>query len=339
MDTHRLFLSTLSLLSSALLALSCGSEPAPGAGDVMCRVVFRLESMTKAPDVSDYGVDHVDLLAFRDGSRVAYAHVDGQSPVTVTLRDGETVDWHVVVNGPSGALAGYGTEEDLLSGLSLLSDGAASGLLVMYGSGSFAPVDGLDVQVTVRRYACKVSFGNVCFEYYDNFSTAPVVTLERVALVNVRGSVPYSGVPTGAAGDLWYNRMGLEEGLPSGVGAMLVRELGSRRVESSGPVSCGESLYCMPNPVSNNVTSATAPTWSPRSTRVALQVRIDGEDHWYPVTLPAMEPNKVYVIENLIIMGPGSSGPDIPVTRDDVSFNVRVRDWVTGDPVDVSFDD
>jgi hypothetical protein len=40
-----------------------------------------------------------------------------------------------------------------------------------------------------------------------------------------------------------------------------------------------------------------------------------------------MECNRHYVIRRFVIDGPGSQGPDFPVTREDLSFTVEVVPW------------
>ena len=224
-----------------------------------------------------------------------------------------------------------------LQQLSLLTHTTTTSL-VMYGSGSFAisTHNPSVIEVSMRRYSCKVSVESLEVKWLDAFSTPPAVTLERIVLVNVVGSTPYSAVP--AVGETWYNRQGVDGSLPAIVKDVTEAEYGSLPVLSSSAVNTLVPLYCMPNPTSNNVNSLNAPSWSPRNTRVALELKVDGVSNWYPVDLPAMLCNRHYLIRRMEVMGPGSQGPDYPVERDDVVFTLEVLPW--GDEeIEVSFTD
>ena len=108
---------------------------------------------------------------------------------------------------------------------------------------------------------------------------------------------------------------------------MLVAEYGSLGIPDSRPMTLDCALYCMPNPTDNGLNSSNSPSWSPRNTRVAVELKVDGQSNWYPVDLPAMECNRHYVIDGMTINGPGSQGPDYPVTRSGLSFSVSVSPW------------
>ena len=143
--------------------------------------------------------------------------------------------------------------------------------------------------------------------------------------MNAVGSTPWSGTPT--AGPLWYNRGEVDPALGPPERDMLVCGFGSRGIPDSRPTTLDCALYCMPNPTDNGLNSLNSPSWSPRNTRVAIELTVDGESNWYPVDLPAMECNRHYRIDDVTILGPGSQGPDYPVTRSEVTFTVSVAPW------------
>lgn len=330
-------LATLCAACAVLLAGSCTREPLAEGDGGRSTVSFVVGSQTRASVTPHEGeVTSLDVLVFRSGNGVldngARVEGAGVDRISVELTAGVALRWYVVANAPRGLLS-YVSESTFLEGLTLLTHGTETSL-VMLGSGSLpeGPV-AESVQVALDRYACKVTVETVTVEWADAFTMASSVTLGRIALVNVVGSTPWSGTP--AAGELWYNRMGVESGLPAYVADMTVKDYEGRTLQEGVAADVASPLYCMPNPVANDVNSANAPEWSPRSTRVAVEVLLDGKANWYPVDLPAMRCNTHYVIRSLVLTGPGSQGPDWPVERDDVRFSVSVEPWVNGDIVPV----
>ena len=326
----------------ALAAVSCAErEAVPGTEEERSTVSFVLgEAPSTRASVTPHedAVSSLDVLCFRSGdgqlessNRVVAAGGVPLTGISADVREAVSYDWYVVANVPAGALP-YTSEAAFVSGVTALTDGTETSL-VMMGSGSVTPARGGGaVPVSLGRYACKVTVEQVCVDWADAFAPGAPVTLGRIALVNVVGSTPWSGVPD--AGEVWYNRMGVDPSAPAYVRDLTVKEYGmplSRGVA----VDVESPLYCMPNPVASNKNSRNAPEWSPRSTRVAVEVLVGGVANWYPVDLPAMTCNTHYLIRRLTAKGPGSVGPDWPVERDDVQYTVIVEPWVDGDVVSV----
>ena len=285
-------------------------------------------SDTKAP-VTAYEDDVYSLqaLVFRqeDGQLDAGVSVSAVSSFTVEVMQGRAMRWVVLANAPVGFLDGVTSYSGFLTKAVALEDNSASSL-VMYDSGTWsASGPSGSVSVQLRRYASKVSVMNVAVPWISSFSTAPAMSVGRIALINVNGTVPCSGTP--ACGTLWYNRLGIDAGLSSLASGMLVAPAYGTAVTDASPVSVACSLYAMPNPVSTALDSDTAPEWSERATMVAVELLVDGISNWYPVALPAMACNHHYLINRLSIAGPGASTPGGAVDRSLVSFSVEVRPW------------
>ena len=334
-------------LSLLLGLFSCGKEPSRESAAPRGSVLFRIEETQTKSDVTlhELGLRHAEVLVFRrstgqlEGALDATRKGTGILHASMEFPTGVSFNYVVIANGPDGLkeLAASLGETAFLQQLSLLTH-TTSTSLVMYGSGSFAisTHNPSVIEVSMRRYSCKVSVESLELKWLDAFSTPPSVTLERIVLVNVVGSTPYSAVP--AVGETWYNQQGVDGSLPAIVKDITVAEYGSLPVVSSSAVNTLVPLYCMPNPTSNNVNSLNTPAWSPRNTRVALELKVDGVSNWYPVDLPAMLCNRHYLIRKMEVMGPGSQGPDYPVERNDVVFTLEVLPW--GDEeIEVSFTD
>ena len=304
------------LSATVMMCTSCTMEPEKGTG--WEPVSFSAVVNTKS---SAMEIGTLDLLVFHPDGRIGtYSRVHGDE-VRARVSTGSMMEWYLVANAPDGGLDGISSEQSLLSCLSRLSDNDPSEF-VMAASGKqvFAAGDHVDAELV--RLPCKITLESFTPRFLEGSYSGCDVRMTGLFLLNVVGSCPYSMVPQ--AGD-WYNKMGVDVSLPQNVRDCIVKEfdipLSASRVD--GPWS----FYCMPNPVDNGIHSGTSPAWSPRNTRLVLELSIDGVKSWYPIDLPAMKCNHEYIVESLILLGEGSEHPDIPVTRRDIVFDVSVNPW------------
>lgn len=314
------------------LSASCDTSSRPD-GAVKERVSFVIDasSSTRAAVTSEEGkVVSLDVIVFRQDNGVldGYARVESASggvvgAISADITPGIALDWFVIANAPQGAVGQYTTKTAFQSGLASLTQGIRT-TFVMMGSGSLSSPSSSAIPVALDRYACKVSVKNLTVDWSDAFGMG-TVSVGRIALVNAVGTTPFSAVPT--AGSVWYNKAGLNADLPAAVLDMVVKDYGGLAVTSSEPVNVESPLYCMPNPVVNNDNASNTEGWTPRTTRVSVELLIGGVSNWYPIDIKSMQCNKHYVINNLTVTGPGSAGPDIPVERSDVRFSILVTEW------------
>lgn len=335
---------TIFLLSFAVLCsitASCRKVEGPTETCPRKKVAFIINTPLTRASVSPYEGDVIslDVLVFRssdgmlESSARSYNKGGSVSSVIVELSKGSRpLEWFVLANVPEGQLSSFSRKTVFLEAVTKMTDGTGRSL-VMAGSGVLpeGPVS-WTVPVSLKRYACKVTVESLNVKWSDAFRMAKDVRLGRIALINVVGSTPYSGIPS--IGVIWYNKMGIDEGLSPLVEELTVKDYGIP-ISDGDPVFIESPLYCMPNPVSNDVTSSNTSGWSARNTRIAVEILLDGSSNWYPVDLPAMNCNKHYVIRSLTLTGPGSASPDKPVARDDVRYSVAVEPWVDGNVIPV----
>lgn len=333
MKTFKRIILTLLPFAGLLLPQSCTKEGGLVPGDARTEVRFVTGAGTKAAVTQhEESVQTLDLLAFRadDGRLDAYNRVTGGSTVSGSLSVGVQVRYYVVANAPEHVLDGFSTESEFLAGKTLLSQSTAS-TLVMKGQGTLTVAkDNPAVPVILDRYVSKVSIQNVEVKWMDSYPAGTDFRVGRVVLVNAVGDIPWSGTPQ--AGSLWYNKLGAidpSDGTPAmdNVMDMLCTGSYSIAVTDDSPVSLSKSVYAMPNPTDSAVNSVTAPEWSVRDTRVALELLVDGVSYWYPVDLPGMLPNRHYVVTRMVLLGPGVDNPDKPVTHDDVQLTINIEEW------------
>lgn len=315
--------------------LSCARESSPVQEPEESRVsvsFLALGDGTKASGVTGHesDVSTVDVLVFRSGSGVLDCSARSASPsVSVSVPRGIALSWHVFANAPEGVFDGIRTESELLSARTLLAHNGESGL-VMHGSGtgSFDVPVPADVEVPLSRYACKVSLGRIV----PSFVAGEVneVRFRGAFLLNVCGDEPWSGAAT--AGSVWYNRQTRDKGLPAPVAGFVATDADTLLTDASA-FDAEYSFYCMPNPISDGAKGSGV-------TRLVLAFSVGGNTDYYPIDIPSMESNRWYCIDSVSLLGPGSSDPDTPVSRTELSFTIEVTPWGTPVPTgNVEFDE
>lgn len=268
-------------------------------------------------------VNDFQVFVFReDGTLDAYTSGTGNT-ATVDCTSGPK-DFVAVVNAPD--LADVASRQELMSSRSMMADNSATAF-VMAGS-SVKDISEADpkVYIDVKRLAARVSVKKI-----TNAMTAPAysnaeIVLKRIFLANVAGDVPYSGTGTPSG---WLNKYGLDTELPE--------------LLSSGdlddPIQNGTSydtvhyFYCYPNGTEED--SVTSTVWSPRYTRLVIEVEILGKGYYYPVSIPGIESNHTYDIKELKITRIGSSSPDVPVESGAFSIEISVSPWAPGSDTEV----
>ena len=297
----------------ALFAMSCGR---PEPDQVNARFVSTCSAkLVKSATGDDSRIETLDLFVFRtsDGILEARASGDGTSPIEVTVPRDREVNWYMVANAPEGRLLPCLHQDDFLLNTVHMEDG-----FVMHAQGKTTfREDGTTVTASLSRYLCKVSIGNVTIKWSD----ALPCKVETIALMNAQGSAPISGVPTDLP--LRYNCGSIDTGLESTLKGMLSSSP-EAEIESDSPVNLGVTLWCMPNPSTGD--SYGLP-WQSRRTRIALCIYAQGLDNWYSIDLPPMEGNRHYLVDNIVIKGPGASAPDVKLERVSTLFTARVIDW------------
>ena len=308
------------------IAAACGKGPdrAPDRVSVSFEALPPALTKSLSPEAEDR-VETLDLLVFRadDGMLDAHARTSASLRVGSAVTAEIPLRWYVIANAPAAALDGYASEAEFLAGETFLGESAS---LTMHaaGNGVFHAGENRSIQgIRLHRYACKVSIVELNVRWLGAFAQSPPCTLDRVALVNVRGSCPWSGTPTAEAGDLWYNPSRIDA-QASSVQELLVWD-GPLPIPGPDPFPLDIPLYALPNPSSGDGRGGGA--WSPRKTRLCLRLTIDGIPNWYSADLPPMAGNRHYIVSSMIIDGPGSENPDDALVRTQISFLLQVQDW------------
>lgn len=325
----------LSMAAALTVLLSCGKEGSMER-EAGVSVAFIVETpQTKAVD--ETAVRTIDLLAFRHDTGTLESHVrHPASSGSMTLTPGVTMDWKVICNAPEGAfsdvydIGGFGAR------LSLLTDNTPAHLVMSSeGSGVFGSQKDEVVRTEVSRLMSRVTLGKVTPVHLEGDVTHAV--LRSVYLTNVAGSCPYTrDAATPPDGGAWHNRARLEDELGDDLSAFLFHGIGAD-ITGGAAHDCNAVLYCYPNPCDNGTDSSTSLHWSARDTRLVIEVDCGGRTEYYPIDIahelasaglnPHMACNTSYDFTEVRLLGPGSPGPDIPVTREAISFNLSLTPW------------
>ena len=267
-----------------------------GSGRVPLRLSFR-------------GSESLDLCAFReDGSLYAHARQSGDT-VSARLAAGEPLSWWLVANAPKVLLEDVASLEQFRASKVLLENNSREAL-VMSGCGLGVIADGSENNIQMDRLLSKVSIGKLSpvflgEEEFENVETR----LERVFLLNAATTVFLDGTP--CDGEI-CNNGGLDTGLPDSLSDLLVCTP-ALRLDGPDSHQLDLDLYCCPNPAGN--------------TKLVLELSIAGETDYYPISLPQMECDREYRVEEVELLGWGSLSPDVPVDRRAIKFSILVNPW------------
>lgn len=293
----------INVLAAALMTLSCHNMEKVSTVNVTFMGKAPSCSVKSAAWDDDSTVQHLDLYIFRkrDGVLLERLSCTGNAPISANIPMGQEISWHMIANAPEGMLPLETSLSGFLNTVILLEDGP---VMQTCGNAVFTE-DGITVTGELSRYACKVSIGSINVLWAD----AQPCTLEKIVLMSAPGACTVGGNLPGE--EYIFNKGKLDEVLPETL-----------------YTAAGSTLYCMPNPSDGD--SYGLP-WSPRRTRVAICLKMRGEDNWFPVDLPSLERNHHYMVDNIVIKGPGTTGPDMKIERTSLDFCVQIHEWMESD--------
>ena len=301
------------VLIVSIFVLACCNQAAPPTyGDV--EVVFSVagEATRVTEPAGEADVDDWALLLYRDGRLTEAGTSDSGAAIRKTLPAGDYTAF-AVVNPPSGFLpASFLTPEALAGATSVLGDNAP-GRLVMAGSRMVTvPVpDGATQRIGVDRLVCKAGIRKISIAFTNpELATLPF-RLKGIYMTNCYGSSRYGSDWT--VGEIrsdasaWHNRMGFHA--EAGTDRLLAETGLDIPITADRPHVQEHIFYFYPNPLPEALDSR-AETWTLRRTRLVLEARIGTQTYYYPVTFPASQRNRTYLIEEVVIRKLGSTDPE-----------------------------
>ena len=352
------FYLTLSALLATLLFTACAEQEMPGAGSLSLVISDGSALSTKASDVTELSyekaVNNLQIFIFEGETLFRYEKISsglGTLPYSKTYTALKAGAYAVYVVANAADMGDVATEAALQEKVIHLSDcslTASQGFVMagttttMVGNGSTATAS-----VALTRFAARVRLVSVTNEVPSTYAQSGAVTVKSVFLINALGTWNLGG--TGVASE-WVNLGGRASGKqasttksdylssasqvnPSAYQAQVFRTDGNSVANGVAKNYSDFCLYSFPNAVTADHTGNTATTTDGAFARLVVLATVNGTDWWYPVTLfkdgKGLERNTSYDVR-LIIRGTGSSDPNEPVGKGDLTAEVTVNPWSPG---------
>ena len=281
-------------------------------------------SMTKSTGntyANESKVNNLQILAFNEeGVLENYRSVDNEMSVTLMASSGEKTVW-AVVNAPS--LEGVSSLEELGGTITSLSDNGLDNF-VMTGSVTEELTDGAVIAITVRRLVARVSVAKITAAFADTPAfSGKTLKVTGIYMLNVAGSVNYAlaGEPS-----LWYNKLYHEDEEAD----VFLYDALDQTIENNSSYEVEHAYYPYPNNVDSSVKDLDEKdrgTWTPRRSILCIEVEFDGTPGYYPVELPAIERNKTYVIEEVVLTRAPGDKPYDPIDTGAATVSITINDW------------
>ena len=318
------------LLFTLLLLAGCQRATIPDVDTV--EVVFSVlgEDTRVTGTEGERAIDNWTLLLYKDGRLAEAGASDSGSAIKKRLVTGDYTAF-AVVNPPASFRATDYPELNSLAGAESALRDNAPGRLVMAGSRTVSvPVPSGDTQqIGVDRLVCKACIRKISVQFANPVLAERPFLLKAVYLTNCYGKSRYGNDLQ--ASDLlsdtscWHNRMGFHSDV--GVNGLLADRDIDAALTAEMPHIQEHAFYFYPNPLSDAQDNRSG-TWTRRHTRLVIEAQIDGRTYYYPVTLPASQRNRTYIIEEAVIRKLGSRDPEMDEPGAiDVTFSTMTDDW------------
>ncbi|MBQ6910692.1 MAG: hypothetical protein IJQ35_00845 [Bacteroidales bacterium] len=265
-------------------------------------------TITAADEVK---VNNLQVLVFRGDALDAYGSVDDASEITLSCTAGER-EVYAVVNAPS--LAEISTKTALLATTSLLSQNSGDSFQ-MIGNKEVTLPQANTITVDVTRMAARIVIKKITRAFTVSSLAAKTFTVDEIFITNVAGDINFGKTASPA---VWFNKQAY-----ASEQSAFTHDAPAAAIVNGAYNDTAHSFYAYPNAADDS----SGAIWSPRRTRLVLKTTLGTDIYYYPITLPVLEPNKNYEIENLTLTRPGSNDPDQPVSFQDATFEISVQPW------------
>ena len=174
----------------------------------------------------------------------------------------------------------------------------------------------------LQRLVGKVQLGGILNR--TTLAYTDTLHLERVYLLNAALDAPFLPDGSPVLPSAWANAGAAQEDLPDAVCHFLFDARG-RDLPRGERVAAGSVLIAMPNPVEED---AFGLPWTPRWSRLVVEVSCQGQTYCYPVPLSSMERNSQYSLGTLVLKHLGADSPDGPLPQAAVELlDVDILPW------------
>ena len=260
----------------------------------------------------EVAVKKLQIFVFRGDALDAYGVVENKDSLKLSCTAGQRTIYALVNDVDRSSIK---TKTELLAAVSNYSNTLEGGFAMIGSTDKTLPQTG-KITVEVNRLASRVIINKIT----RNFTSAALASMEfkilKIWLQNVAADINFG---LNMAPTTWLNKMNLDaetnKYLSGAPGAI---------VANGSAYEKPNTFFCYPNPTADDSSDSN---WCARHTRLVVKAQIGNDTYYYPITLPVLEYNKSYEIENLTLTRPGSDNPDVPVTFQDCTFDITVKPW------------
>lgn len=296
-----------------------------GDVDIPSTKAVGLESDAKGT-TAEKSVKNLQVFVFDStGTCVTSRYVTNSGNIHLTVDAGDGYTFYAVAN-IEDITAQVSTVAELLDRTTdVLGTEDGSSRFPMQGTLKDQTVSPLSksFSIEVERRAAKIVLRNITNSLPVDYGD---IIVEGIYLSNV---VTVSGMFSDDLPQepLWANRMGAYDSLSSH--DWLSDKLSvAVAVGRGGVYDIAHTFYAAANAVE---TDTREEPWSPRFTRLVVRTSIQGITRYYPITfgeeLPSLKANEYIDVTNLNIKSLGPLDPEKPITTEEVSVTVTVKDW------------
>lgn len=279
------------------------------------------DDLVKSFQVLVFNGDMLDAFAYKEDPETLGPDYD----LTLSCTAGER-EVYAVVNAPS--LASVTSKTAFLATKSLRSQNY-SDKWQMIGHDTVTLPQTDEIIIDVHRIGAKVKLDRITRAFTVSGLADLTFKVDAIYISNAAGDINFgeTEVPS-----FWINKQGVVD---SGNPLYAMFGTGQKIIANNAYETFNQGFILYPN----GADDSTATTWSPRHTRVVVKATVGTQVCYYPITLPVIESNKMYIISNLTVTRMGSSDPDQPVSIQDCTFDINIEDWTTVNVTDEGEDD
>ena len=258
-------------------------------------------------------VNLLQIFVFRADALDAYTKVANSTEATLSCTAGDRVIYALVNDVDR---SGIKTKTELLAAVSDYSN-TLDGGFAMIGSTEKTLPQTSKVTIDVNRLASRVIIKQISRDFTAPALEALSFSIDKIWLQNVAADINFGLTATPAT---WLNK----QQAPASFSNKYISDIVDASIADETKYETPHTFFCYPNPTTDD---SSAATWCARHTRLVVQTTLGDNTYYYPITLPVLEYNKSYEIENLTITRPGSDDPDVPVTFKDCTFDINIKPW------------
>ena len=271
-----------------------------------------LTKATGSTAEDEVAVKMLQIYVFRGDVLDAYAKVKGSKVATVNCTAGDREIYALVNDVERSSID---TKAQLLAAVSDFNNTQIGGF-AMIGSVQKTLPQNDTITIDVTRLASRVKIKKITRNFTSPSLAAGNLKIECMGLQNVATDINLglTSSPT-----TWTNKKNL-----GSIDNDYLFERADQTMANGDTYETAHTFFCYPNPTTDDSSSST---WCPRHTRLVVMTSFGDDVYYYPITLPVLEPNKSYEIENLTLTRLGSEDPDVPVTFQDCTFDLNIKPW------------